>query len=60
MKRDYSRSASFAIVALVYLLAFAAGVLAFVRASAYMTDLPALLLADVVATIVVWLFGLHY
>ena len=30
MKRDYSRSASFAIVALVYLLAFAAGAMLYV------------------------------
>lgn len=60
MKRDYSRSASFAIVALVYVLAFAAGVLAFAKVSAFMSDIPALLVADVVATIVVWLFGLNY
>lgn len=52
MKRDYSRSASFAIVALVYVLAFAAGVLAFAKVSAFMSDIPALLVA-------VWYWGIR-
>ena len=60
MKVNYSKSFSIAIIAVVYAIAAAVGIPVFVKSSAVMSDLPALLVADVVATVVVWLFGLLF
>ena len=60
MKVNYSKPASIAIIAAVYALAAALGILVFAKSSSVMSDLLALLLADVVATVVVWLFGLLF
>lgn len=60
MKNDFFRGASFCIVLAVYVLAAWAGFLVFRLASPAMPDLWALLLADVVATVVTWAFGLLF
>ena len=54
------RSLSIAIIAAVYAVAAWAGFLVFGWASAAMAELWALLLADVVATVVTWFFGLVF
>ena len=54
------RSLSIAIIAAVYAVAAWAGFLVFSRASAAMAELWALLLADVVATVITWFFGLVF
>ena len=54
------RSLSIAIIAAVYAVAAWAGFLVFGWASAAMTELWALLLADVVATVITWFFGLVF
>ena len=61
MKRDYSKWCSVALIAAIYALAGAAGWLLFSWLTAQaMQSVLALLLADVLATIVVWAFGLLY
>jgi len=61
MKRDYSKWCSVALIAAIYTLAGVAGWLLFSWLTAQtMQPLWALLLADVLATIVVWAFGLLY
>jgi len=49
-----------AIVAAIYILSILIGTAAFRKASPSMADPWALLLADVVSTVVVWCFGLLY
>ena len=60
-KRDYSKWRSIALITAIYMLAGVAGVLLFKWLTAMaMHPIEALLLADVLATVVVWLFGLIY
>ena len=54
------RSLSIAIIAAVYAVAAWAGFLVFDWAAAAMAELWALLLADVVATVITWFFGLVF
>ena len=61
MKRDYSKWSSIALITAIYVLAGVAGILLFKSLTTMaMHPMGALLLADVLATIVVWLFGLIY
>lgn len=62
MKRDYSKWCSVALIAAIYVLAGVAGVLLFryVLSAFDCAPLLALFLADVMATIIVWAFGLLY
>ena len=63
MKRDYSKWCSVALIAAIYTLAGVAGWLLFnaLTSNQLTTDpLIALLCADVLATVVVWAFGLLY
>jgi steroid 5-alpha reductase family enzyme len=60
MKNDFSRGASFCIVLAVYVVAALAGFATWHLASPAMPALWALLLADVVATLVTWAFGLLF
>ena len=61
MKRDYSKTCSVALIAAIYVLAAVAGVLLFGRLTAVsIKPVWALLWADVLATVIVWLFGLLY
>lgn len=55
-----SRTKSFLIVSIVYLLATLIGVLSYVWATPQMDALWALLMADVVATVFTWAAGLLY
>ena len=55
-----TKSASIAIIAVIYLIATFVGYLVFHRLKGAMSELWALFVADVVATIVVWLFGLVF
>ncbi|MBQ9397500.1 MAG: DUF1295 domain-containing protein [Bacteroidales bacterium] len=60
MSHSYSRPASVAIITVVYVIAAVAGFLCFRNTSAQMPELWALLLADVLATVIVWFVGLVY
>ena len=60
MKKSYSKAASLAVIALVYGIAVAIGFLVFDKASGSLSEIWALLLADVVATVFVWGMGLVY
>ena len=60
MKVKYSRGDSIAIVAWTYAMALFWGVMVFRLASARMGEVWALFVADVVATVFVWLQGLLY
>ena len=61
MKRDYSKLSSIALITAIYVLAGVAGILLFKSLTTMaMHPMGALLLADVLATIVVWFFGLIY
>ena len=60
MKRNYSKAVSMAIIAVVYAIAGAAGMLAFGKLGAALGETWALLAADVIATVIVWGFGLVY
>ena len=55
-----NRALSIAIIAAIYVLAAVAGVFVFKAAAVSMPELWALFLADVVATVVVWAFGLVF
>lgn len=55
-----TRTRSFLIIILVYLLAAMAGILAYWIASPYMSAVWALFAADFTATVVTWAFGLYY
>lgn len=54
MKRDYSKAVSIAIIAIIYAVAGAAGILAFGKLGAALEEPWALLAADVIATVIVW------
>lgn len=61
MKRDYSKWCSIALITAIYVLAGVAGVLLFKFTNPLIANpLIRLFLADVLATTVVWLFGLMY
>lgn len=61
MKRTYSKSCSIALIAAIYLLSALAGALLFFQLTAVAVQpIWALLCADVLATAVIWLFGLLY
>lgn len=61
MKRDYSKWCSVALITAIYMLAGLAGWLLFDWLTMHaMQPVWALLLADVLATVVVWAFGLLY
>lgn len=61
MKRNYSKWSSVALIAAIYVMAGLAGLLLFkYLTNNSMQPLWALLLADVLATVVVWLSGLLY
>ena len=60
MKTNYSKATSVAIITLIYAVAAAAGFLTFSKISPLMPEVWALLIADVVATVIVWGFGLFY
>ena len=60
MKKNYSKGVSIAIIALIYGIATAAGVLVFDAISDSLHEIWSLLAADVVATVIVWGFGLVY
>ena len=60
MKRNYSKGTSLAIITLIYGIAAAAGFLLFDKLSAVLPEIWALLLSDVLATVIVWAFGLVY
>ena len=60
MKRDFSKGSSLALVAAMYAVAVVIGIYAFYLAQRSMPDAWALLVADVIATVVVWGFGLVY
>ena len=55
-----TKSASIAIIAVIYLIAAFVGYLVFNRLKDAMSELWALFVADVVATIVVWFFGIVF
>lgn len=55
-----TKSASIAIIAVIYLIAAFVGYLVFHRLKGAMSEIWALFVADVVATIVVWFFGLVF
>ncbi|HEY8444223.1 MAG TPA: DUF1295 domain-containing protein [Clostridia bacterium] len=54
------RSVSFLIVAAVYILAIAAGVAVFLFLNRYLNAILATFIADVIATLIVWGFGLAF
>ena len=61
MKRDYSKWCSVALITAIYVLAGVAGVLLFKYTNPLIPNpLIRLFLADVIATIIVWAFGLLY
>ena len=61
MKRDYSKWCSVALIVAIYVLAGVAGWLLFESTNSLITNpLTRLFLADVLATIIVWAFGLLY
>lgn len=61
MKRSYSKSCSIVLIAAIYILATIAGVILFIMLDKVLNS-PILVLfcADVLATIIVWIFGLLY
>jgi steroid 5-alpha reductase family enzyme len=60
MKQYYSKGASLAMIAGMYVTAIGIGVLFFARVSDEMPEMWALLLADVIVTAVIWGFGIAY
>ena len=61
-RKDYPKSLSIVILGLVYAVAAAAGVIIFRISTVYLhlSEITALLLADVAATVIVWLFDLNF
>ena len=61
-RKDYPKSLSIVILGLVYAVAAAAGVFIFRISTVYLhlSEITALLLADVAATVIVWLFDLNF
>lgn len=60
MKANYSKTVSVAIIAVIYTIAIAVGIGAFEKLAYAMPEIRALLVADVLATLIVWLFGLNF
>ncbi|MBO7481245.1 MAG: DUF1295 domain-containing protein [Bacteroidales bacterium] len=61
MKRDYSKSCSIALITAIYIVGAVAGIFLFVKlVDIQISPLWALFYADILATIVVWAFGLLY
>lgn len=60
MKTELSKTTSISIIALVYLLAGIVGCFLFAGLEPLMPELWALFLSDIVATIIVWWFGLLF
>lgn len=60
MRADYSKASSIAIIAFVYLFAIAVGFLSYGELCDSMSETLALLVADVIATLAVWGFGLIF
>ena len=61
MKRSYSKSCSIALIAAIYILAIIAGLILFIKLNGTLNSpILALFCADVLATIIVWIFGLLY
>lgn len=61
MKRDYSRPRSIALITAIYIIGALAGTLLFVKlVDIQISPLLALFYADILATIIVWAFGLLY
>lgn len=61
MKRDYSRSCSIALITAIYIIGALAGTLLFVKlVDIQISPLLALFYTDILATIIVWAFGLLY
>lgn len=60
MGKSYSKAVSLVIITVLYSLATVVGILAFRWLSAVMPEIWSLLLADVVATVIIWLFGIVY
>ena len=60
MRKEYSKTVSIAIIAVIYAVAGAAGMLAFGKLGAVLGEPWALLAADVIATVIVWGFGIVY
>lgn len=60
MRHNYSKGTSIAIIAAMYAVAVAVGYLVFNRIVSAMPELWALLVADIVATVIIWGFGILY
>lgn len=60
MKRNYSKGTSIAIIAAIYAVALAVGYVVFDWIMSAVPELWALLVGDVVATVIVWFFGILY
>ena len=60
LRKYYSRAASIALVAGMYLVALGLGIVTFFQAKGSMPEIWAVLLADVVMTVIIWGFGLLY
>ena len=60
LRKHYSRAASIALVAGMYVVALGLGIVTFFQAKESMPEIWALLLADVVMTVIIWGFGLLY
>lgn len=61
MKRNYSKTCSIALITAIYILGAFAGIFLFVKlVDLHVSPLWALFYADILATIVVWAFGLLY
>lgn len=60
MKKNYSKGTSLALIVLIYALAVVVGMLVYGWAKAKMPAIWAVLFADVVMTVVIWLIGVLY
>jgi steroid 5-alpha reductase family enzyme len=60
MKQNFSKGTSLAMIAGMYVIAIGIGVLNFARALDVMPEMWALLLADVLVTVVIWGWGIAY
>ena len=60
MRANYSKSIIIAIIAVIYAIVIVVGIFVFDKFSAVVPELWALFIADVVATIITWGFGLVY
>lgn len=60
MRQNYPKGVSLAVVTVMYACAVGEGVFAFMKAVDFMPEAVALLLSDIVATVVIWAFGVAY